>query len=157
MALEAGRSPVPSPKSHSLCSLTSGGSLRLLSGQKAKAAHALAPGPTQRFYYSQKTFLFLRLSGIRPAPFLFFLYLKRVDFTGLHCRLLRITLKAPPSNCRVESRLQHSLLQLDFKRNLQPGVGFEKRVRSPSLSVIRIEWQGLGIIFKMTSLMLRVT
>lgn len=69
----------------------------------------------------------------------------------------RITLKAPPSNCRVESRLQHSLLQLDLKRNFQPGVGFEKRVRSPSLSVIKIEWQGLGIIFKMTSLMLRVT
>ena len=112
---------------------------------------------TQRFYYSQKTFLLLRLSGIRPAPFLFFLYLKRVDFTGLHCRLLRITLKTPPSKCRVESRLQHSLLQLDFKRNLQPGVGFEKRVRSPSWSVIRIEWQGLGIIFKMISLMLRVT
>ena len=45
MPLEAGRSPVPSPKSHLLCYLTSCGSLRLLSGQKAKAAQALAPGP----------------------------------------------------------------------------------------------------------------
>lgn len=66
-------------------------------------------------------------------------------------------LKAPPSNCRVESRLQHTLLQLDLKRNFQPGVDFEKRVQSPSLNVIKIEGQGLGIIFKMTSLMLRVT
>ena len=56
------------------------------------------PGPgsrTQRFYYSQKTFLLLQLSGTRLALFLFFLYLKRVDFTGLHCRLHPNYAKSP--------------------------------------------------------------
>lgn len=50
---------------------------------------------TQRFYYSQKTFLLLQLSGTRLAPFLFFLYLQRVDFTGLHCRLHPNYAKSP--------------------------------------------------------------
>lgn len=37
-------------------------------------------------------------------------------------------LKAPPSNCRVESRLQHTLLQLDLKRNSLELI-LKKRVR----------------------------
>lgn len=156
MPLEAGRSPVPSPKSHFLCCLTSCGSLRLLSGQKAKAAQALAPGPrgsiTPRRHSCSSSFLehgwHLSYSSSTYNVWISQGYI--VGYT-------RITLKAPPSNCRVESRLQHSLLQLDLKKNFQPGVGFEKKVQSPSLSVIKIEWQGLGIIFQMTSLMLRVT
>ena len=50
---------------------------------------------TQRFCYSQKTFLLLQLSGTGLAPFLFFLYRKRVDFTGLHCRLRPNHAKSP--------------------------------------------------------------
>lgn len=156
MPLEAGRSPVPSPKSHLLCCLASCGSLHLLSGQKAKAAQALAPGPrgsvTPRRHSCSSSFLehgwHLSCSFSTENVWI---------SQGYIVGYARITLKAPPSNCRAESRLQHTLLQLDLKRNFQPGVDFEKRVQSPSLNVIKIEWQGLGIIFKMTFLMLRMT
>ena len=96
------------------------------------------PGPgreTRRFSYCSRAFLLLLLPGTRLAPFFFLLYIKRVNFTGLHYRLHEAQpLKAPPRNFRVEGRWQHCLLQLDWKRNFQSGVGVKKKKGCGNLS-----------------------
>lgn len=97
------------------------GPLRLLLGKNAQVAQALSQAPG--------TFLLLLLPGTGPSPFSSLPYPKRVDFTGLHCRLHPNSgTEGSAQELQSRRRLRSSLLQLDLKRNFQPEVDFLKRV-----------------------------